>query len=133
MSMGSDGPVGTERRRHPRYELMAQVRVKHGKLDYLMDLVNISLGGALLHLGKLVRPGWLAVGRTLEVGIIHPIDYEPVLFDGRVVRLVEDEEGTTVAVEFDDLGEAGSEDLAKLLKLAMDGPATPAGPPPLPK
>ncbi len=112
---------------------MAQVRVKQGRLDYLMDLVNISLGGALLHLGKLDRPGWLAVGRTLEVGIIHPIDYETLLFEGRVVRLVEDEEGTTVAVEFGDLGEEGMEAIGKLVKLAMDEAATPAGPPPLPQ
>jgi len=136
MAMTSPVPGGVERRRHPRYDLMAQVRVKRGQLDYVMDLVNISLGGALLHMGKLDRPGWLAVGRVLEIGIIHPIDYEPLQVDGTIVRLVEDEDGTSVAVEFEGLSDEGSEGVAKLVKLAMDGASSKSsgagGPPPLP-
>jgi hypothetical protein len=136
--MATGGPAGLERRRHPRYELMAQVRVKRGHLDYVMDLQNISLGGALLHMGKLDRPGWLAVGRMLEIGIIHPVHYDTLLVDGRVVRLVEDEEGTSVAVEFCELDSEGSDGIAKLVALAVAGNEGAAGgagkgPPPLPK
>ncbi len=48
--------TGVERRRHERYELMAQVRVQRGGTDYVLDLGNLSLSGALLSLGSLRKP-----------------------------------------------------------------------------
>jgi len=136
--MVPEASAGDERRRHPRYDLMAQVRVKHGQVDTLMDLSNISRCGALMHMGKLKRPAWIAVGRTLEVGIIHPVDYQALLVTAAVTRVIEDDKGISVAVEFADLDDQGSEGIAQLVKLAKDTSEAPPAttlrrPPPLPK
>jgi hypothetical protein len=138
MRMVQEAPEETERRRHPRYDLMAQVRVKQAQIDYVMDLSNISLTGALMHMGKLQRPGWIAVGRTLEIGIIHPIDYQVLVVTGAVVRVLEDEEGISLAVDFSAPDAQASQTIAQLVKLAITGGESPPGaakpqPPPLPK
>jgi len=126
---------GIERRRHPRYELMAQVRVKRGKVDYIMELHNISMTGALVDMGSLAKPPWVDMDRTVEIGIIHPVDLDTVEVRGRVVRVDRDGDHTRFAVDFE-LDDGNREGVERLVKVAMQSEAPPAadrrGPPPLP-
>ena len=42
------------------------------------ELGNLSRSGALLTFGSLRKPGWLSLGKPVEVGIIHPESGETV-------------------------------------------------------
>lgn len=124
---------------------MAQVRVKRGRVDYVLELTNISRSGAMVHLGSLKEPTWVAKNRAVELGVINPEDLETVALSGRVVRILSDEAGSSFAVEFDALDGDAKEGLERLMDLAQrtqsDSPPESAeatapakkGPPPLPK
>jgi hypothetical protein len=128
--MNEGSGQGAERRRYPRFDLIAQVRVKRGREDVIMELSNISASGALFDMGTITRPSWIAIGRELEVGIVHPVDFDTVELVGRIARIVEDHTGVSVAVDFEALEGASRTGLERLLSLAR----TPApAPPPLPK
>ena len=77
-----------ERRAHPRFELMAQVRVKRGRVDFIMDLCNISQSGALLDMGSLKTPSWVQTGRVVQIFIIHPEDLDTIAVQGEIMRVV---------------------------------------------
>jgi hypothetical protein len=134
-----DSSVSRERRRHERYELLAQVRVKFGKLDYVLELGNLSRSGALLTFGSLKKPGWLSLDKVVEVGIIHPESGDTVELSGTIVRVHQDAQGHGFAVEFSDPEEDAARGLLEVIELAersVDAPAPkrpPARPPPLPQ
>jgi hypothetical protein len=148
--MSQTHPEGADRRRHPRFDLFAQVRVKRGHIDVIMELVNISASGAFLHMGRLQRPSWLSMRRKLEIAIVHPVDYGSVEVVGRVVRVEEDAAGLGVAVDFVDLESSAREGIERLVVTARqtdeqrpDPHSSPSsvgsgngrgkGPPPLPR
>lgn len=130
--MSNDEPSGADRRRHPRYELLAQVRVKGTQSDLVMSLSNISQSGALVDMGSLDTPGWIDVGRELEVAIVHPESLDLVEVRGRVVRLTKDERGCIFALEFAELPSEAREGLQELVIHASTLPPA-KKPPPLPK
>lgn len=119
-----------ERRRHERYDIMAQVRVKRGRIDTLCELVNVSVSGALVDLGSLDPPRWITQGRSLEVHVIHPVDLDTIELEATVVRVEQREDSTRFACEFTDLG--ATERLALERLIALHAPA-PVRPPPLPR
>ncbi len=125
-------PSGIERRQHPRFELMAQVRVKRGTVDYVMDLSNISRGGALFSMGTLKRPPWSEPGRVLEICIIHPIELAAIDVKGEIVRVNQSANDTLLAVRFVEMSATLQAQIDRLVELAVD-PDAPKGPPPLPK
>ncbi|MEQ9318112.1 MAG: PilZ domain-containing protein [Polyangiaceae bacterium] len=129
--MSNEEPSGADRRRHPRYELLAQVRVKGTQSDLVMSLSNISHSGALVDMGSLDTPPWIDVGRELEVGIVHPDSLDLIEVRGRVVRLTKDEKGCIFALEF---LEPTSEARAGLRELVVHASTLPPAkkPPPLP-
>jgi len=137
--MALDPAVPSERRRHERYELLAQVRVKFGKIDYVLELGNLSRSGALLTFGSLRKPGWVNLGKLVDVGIIHPESGETVELSGKIVRVHQDAEGYGFAVEFEEPGEDAARGLQQLIELGARGTEAPAakprsrGPPPLPQ
>ena len=120
---------GAERRRHERYELLAQVHLKFGTEDFVLELGNLSRSGALLCLGSLKTPGWVRLGKTLRLGIINPQTLDPVEVTAEIVRIHQDLAGPGFAVEFDELDETAAAGLEQLLWLA----AGKAQPPPLPR
>jgi hypothetical protein len=130
--MTADEPSGPERRRHPRYELLAQVRVKGAQTDLVASLSNISLSGALVDLGSLDVPRWIDVGRELEVSIVHPESLETVEVRGRVVRLAKDLSGCVCALEFIEPEEEARAGVDELLEHASNHPPA-KKPPPLPR
>ncbi len=145
--MGQPATAETERRIAPRLDLMAQVRVKRGKVDFLMDLTNISMTGALVDMGTLRMPSWVKHGRIVEIAIIHPIDLDMINVFGKIVRIIADESSTCFAVHFMELQEEAVAGLERLhlaaatsepaaapphLKSVPPPPHVRKGPPPLP-
>lgn len=150
MLMAQPALAGFERRIAPRFDLMAQVRVKRGSVDYLMDLTNISMSGALVDMGTLRIPGWVKKGRVVEIGIIHPIDLDAITVLGEIVR-VDKGAKSSFAVQFVDVDADTRDGLERLHRAAIEPvaeepkvvsvppparkrpPPLPKGPPPLPK
>jgi len=125
--MTADTPRGSEdRRRHSRYEILAQVGVSHGAQDYVLELTNISRSGALVHLGSLRKPLWAVVGRIIDLSIIVPVDLDAVEIQGRIVRLEQAGTRWGLAVEFTPPTTAQQDGIARLIALGRPQP------PPLP-
>ncbi|MEM9691695.1 MAG: PilZ domain-containing protein [Myxococcota bacterium] len=118
--MSAAMPQGAERRRHERVDLMAQVRVKRGRIDTLTELVNLSESGALIDWGSLKVPSWVAIGREVEVHIIHPATLSSIELKAKVVRVAQDDTTTRFAVEFEKLDAFLRYALADLLQLAKE-------------
>lgn len=85
--------------RAERFAMAAQVRVQKSDTDYVLDVVNVSLSGALIDLAKLRRPKWLKVRRTVEVTLLA--DDSLLELRGVVVRIVEDLDGARFAIRFE--------------------------------
>lgn len=117
-----------ERRLHPRIELMAQVRIKRSRTDYVLDIKNISLGGALVDFGSLKRPAWLELGKPVEMVIFVTGGADlTVAVTGRIVRVVEDEHFRGFGLQFDELDASASAAVEALVEHAKG-----TQPPPLP-
>lgn len=84
--------------RAERYALMAQVRVRRSDIDYVLDVIDISLSGALIDLGELARPKWLKVRQEVLLTLL--LDGEQQELTGEVVRIVEDLEGSRFAIRY---------------------------------
>jgi c-di-GMP-binding flagellar brake protein YcgR len=127
-----------DRRRHARYELIAQVHVRQAKSDYVLELRNISHSGALVVLGSLARPTWIDVDRMVELAIVNPVTLDSVDVRARVVRVQRESEGLIFAVEFVSLTPELQHQIDELTRLGKPSPpplplGTPARqPPPLP-
>lgn len=120
---------GIERRRHERVDLVAQVRVSRGQGDIIMELSNISASGAMMHMGMLKRPSWVAMERVIDVSITHPVDLDTVELKARIMRIVEDRSGISLGVCFEDVSPEAHAAIARLLRAGSVRPA----PPPLPR
>lgn len=118
--------MSEERRLYPRFDLIAQVRVSgtSAQVDYVMGIVNISRGGALVDLGTLKRPSWVELGRRVDLRLFDPEGEPLVEARGRVVRIVESLEERTFAIEFEAVQE---DDVIRRACISMGKP------PPLPK
>lgn len=92
----------SDRRSYERFDLLAQVRVRSGNVDYLLEVVNLSRGGALIDLGSEPRPAWLELLRTIEIRLLDPAEGSAIIdAKGRVVRIVETLDSRTFALEFE--------------------------------
>jgi hypothetical protein len=137
--MQSAGPSSVDRRRYPRYDLIAQVYVKRASADYVLELRNISRSGVLVLLGTLPKPAWIDVDRRIELSIVNPETLDPVQVGGTVVRVQRDELGLSFAVDFGELSPEALAEIEGLVRLGRPqpppGPSTPTGrqPPPLPR
>lgn len=130
---GLGGPE--DRRRHVRYEILAQVHVRYADADFVLELTNVSRSGALVHFGTLRKPRWVVRGRRLELSIIVPTALDTIDTRGRIVRVERKGKRWGFAVEFEPLPRDQEEKLRRLLELGRPQPpplpATPQ-PPPLP-
>lgn len=119
----------SERRRHPRFEILAQVRVRNAQTDYVLEVKNLSVSGALIELGSLERPGWLKVGRQVELTLFVPEDDASADLTGDVVRIVEDSRMCAFGVTFVGISATGRAYLERVLGTST---TTRPKPPPLP-
>jgi hypothetical protein len=116
--MQTGWPPSTERRRHQRYELLAQVHVKYAKVDYVLALGNLSESGALLCFGSLPKAMWARLDAVVELAIVNPETYDSVCLNARIVRIHQDADGHGFGVEFLKPDEPAREGLFRLIELA---------------
>jgi len=129
--MGPDPEI--ERRAHPRFTLLAQVRVKRGKVDYVMELSNISRSGALFSIGSLQPRGWIEPHRVLEVSIIHPDTLDAIEVKGEVVRVEKTDRDTVLALRFIEVSAELEAQIDRWITDSRETARRPKmGPPPLP-
>ena len=111
-----------DRRIFERFDVIAQVRVRHGQVDHIMEVLNVSRGGALIDLGTDARPGWLKLDRRIQIRLLGPDGDELIDAEADVVRIVESRDARTFAVQFEGVqGEAHLKDVLRSVR-----------PPPLP-
>jgi hypothetical protein len=120
-----------ERRRHPRYDLAAQIRVKYGRVNYIMQVSNISLSGAFIRCDNLEQLPWFHVGQEVTLDIFDIEDLENTTVAGRIVRKVDagDSGHPGFGVQFVNLTVEARDRLFELVALAA---RLSAQPPPLP-
>jgi len=120
-----------EKRGHPRYDILAQIRVKRGTVVHLMDVSNVSLSGAFVATDSVAAHRWLRVGQELELDLFTTDDLDNVRVTGRVVRILGQERtgARGFGVEFTRL-ERGSAD--KLRRMVEQAAERSIHPPPLP-
>jgi len=99
--------MSTERRRHQRYDIMAHVRVKHGTINYILDVTNVSLSGVFVSTLGLSRTVQFSAGQSIELNLFLSGVAENVRVFGRIVRVVEREDppASGFGVEFVDVDE----------------------------
>jgi len=115
-------PSSPDRRRHARYDLIAQVHVRQAKSDYVLELRNISRSGALVVLGSLSRPSWIDVDRVVELAIVNPETLDSIDVRARVVRIQREPEGLIFATEFVGLTPALQLEVDALTRLGKPQP-----------
>jgi len=116
--MDDSRPPATERRRHQRYALLAQVHVKFATVDYVLALGNLSESGALLCFGSLPKAAWVRLDTIVELAIVNPATYDSVCLHGRIVRIHQDADGHGFAVQFLPPNVSAHEGLLGLIELA---------------
>lgn len=125
---------GGERRVHPRYEILAQVRVKYGRITQVLEVRNISLSGLFVTVTDPKRLSKYRIGQTIEMDLFVADELENVRVTARVARVAD--ERTTgppgFGAEFVDLPPAAREAVARLVDLAARRSIPPPQPPPLP-
>ena len=121
-----------ERRGHQRYDIMAHVRVKHGTVNYILDVTNVSLSGVFVSTIGLPRAGQFSAGQTIELNLFLSDVAENVRVFGRIVRMVDrdDPPARGFGVEFVDANDEARRGIALLVEAARSS-VTPQ-PPPLP-
>jgi hypothetical protein len=123
--------MAVERRRHPRFDIAAQVRVKYGRVNYVMDVSNISLSGAFIRCDNLSQLPWFRVDQEVDLDLFDYEDLENISLEGRIVRIIEggDTEHPGFGVQFLNLT---VEAYNKLYEIIATAARLSAQPPPLP-
>jgi hypothetical protein len=124
--------MNAERRQHPRYDILAQIRVKRGKVNYIMDVRNLSLSGMFVASNNIKKLPWFKLGQELEMDLFATEELENVKVSGTIVRIVNEGESDDLGfgVAFSTLELSELEGLDRLVSWAKETDITP---PPLPK
>jgi len=80
--------MAKERRNQPRYDIVAQIRVKRGRVNYLMDVRNISMSGAFISSDKLSEFSWVREGTQMDLHLFDLEDLRSVEVQAVIVRVV---------------------------------------------
>jgi hypothetical protein len=130
----STPPPSSDRRRHPRYEILAQVRFRRIAATHVLDVGNISRSGLFVRTPDEKSLRRVQVGETLELELFTQEDLHNIPVRGRVVRIVGEgpPAGWGFGLEFflpDDEARAA---IAELVDKAAATTMPPPAPPPLP-
>ncbi|MBW2278752.1 MAG: PilZ domain-containing protein [Deltaproteobacteria bacterium] len=120
-----------ERRRHERYDIAAQIRVKNGRVNYIMDVANISLSGVFVRCEELSQLPWFRVDQEVDLDLFSFENLDNLSLRGQIVRVV-GEQGPGHAgfgVQFVNLTVEAHD---KLFELVATAARLSAEPPPLP-
>jgi len=124
--------MNQERRGHPRYDVMAQIRVKRGRTNYIMDVKNISISGMFVESESIKNMPWFRVDQELEMDIFTTEDLDNVRLKGRIARIIDsgEKENDGFGVEFE---EPEPEVLKQLAGIVERSSRKSLHPPPLPE
>ncbi len=124
--------MGMERRDFPRYDVMVQIRVKRGRVNYIMDVKNVSLSGLFVTSDSVKQMPWFRIGQELEMDIFATEELVNIRINGRIVRVIDsDVDGQAgFGVEFTSLEDDARE---KLSMFVEDVAGESIHPPPLPR
>jgi hypothetical protein len=124
--------MSTERRRHQRYDIMAHVRVKHGTINYVLDVTNISLSGLFVSTLGLPRAGQFSAGQSIELNLFLSDVAENIRVLGRIARMVDrdDPQARGFGAEFVEMDEKARLGVSLLVEAARSSEVP--RPPPLP-
>ena len=122
--------MANERRRYPRYEIIAQVTIRSGGENYLMDVGNISCSGVFISGDNLDSISFLYEGQELEMDLFTTAHLENIRMKGRIVRFEygSDGEKKGFGVEFAKATAETNDELLRLVNMAAES----IHPPPLP-
>lgn|GEM_PF-3111770 len=128
--MSDRPPPPFERRRSPRYEILAQVRFRHADTTHILDVANISAGGLYVRVSSAAMLRRVHIGDRLELDLCTEHGTENIRVVARVVRIVGDGDPGRwgFGLEFVEVRPAARRALDQLLA----GAAAATRPPPLP-
>jgi hypothetical protein len=109
-----------ERRRHPRYELLAQVQVAHDQEVYILSTQNLSRGGVFLIANPRECPD-LSVGVEVDLVIFVAEESENEVQEVRLRATIVRVNRTPAegfGLQFDEIDPEGAERLEGLITLA---------------
>jgi Tfp pilus assembly protein PilZ len=75
-----------------------------------VEVTDISLGGACLHLGVALR-----VGDAVTLGLVFPTRWDPLMLSGRVAWVAEEGEATHAGIAFEAADARTTLDLYRLV------------------
>ncbi len=81
-------PPGRDRRRHPRFEVLAQVRFRRAATTHVLDVGNVSLSGLFVRAPDEQTLQQVRVGEVLHVDLFTQEELVNIRADVRVVRIV---------------------------------------------
>ena len=121
----------SESRRHPKYDIMAQIRVKRGRVNYIMDIGNIRRSGAFVSTDSVKDIQALRLGQILEMDIFDAGLLENIRIKGEIMRIVgnKDNRRSGFGVKFTEIDEKAERQLRDLLAILGEPSIEP---PPLP-
>ena len=123
--------TNAERRGFPRFEIMAQIRLKRGRVNYVMDVKDLSLSGLAAVSEALGTATDFKVGQEVELDVFVLEELDNTRLHGTLVRVEKHpRSGTlTLAVHFGQLDGPSTRALESLVARAKAGSIHP---PPLP-
>ncbi|MBN1772723.1 MAG: PilZ domain-containing protein [Deltaproteobacteria bacterium] len=129
--MPESNTTSSERRRHPRYEILAQVRFRHADTNHVLDVANISASGLFVRVTSEAMLRRVEAGERLELDLSTERELVNIRVKARVVRIVGGGEarGWGFGLEFADLDPPVRRAVDRLVAEAASGSLTP---PPLP-
>jgi hypothetical protein len=122
--------MGAERRRHPRFEILAQVKLAKGATTYVLDVQNVSVSGACVTWSDGKAPHWLENGKRVTMDLVRPDVPGTLSLSGEIVH-VGSGAPVAIGVRFDEKLPEGSRE--KLDALVAQAAADSTHPPPLPR
>ena len=123
--------MAMERRKDPRYDIVAQIRVKRGRVNYLMDVRNISMSGAFISSDNVSEFSWAREGTQMAFNLFDLEDLKSVEVKASIVRVIGsgDAGRQGFGVRFEDLDPVQKQRLFEMVAYAS---TQSIHPPPLP-
>lgn len=120
-----------EQRGYPIADLMAHIRVKGGRVNYIMDVEDIRQTGLFVATEKIKQMPWFRVNQLLEMDLFASEELDNLRVNGRIVRIVKEgnPENQGFGVAFVSVDDQTRDALMGLIESAV---ARSIQPPPLP-
>jgi hypothetical protein len=120
-------PPGSDRRRHPRFEMLAQVRFRRATSTHVLDVGNVSVSGLFVRAPDEKLLHQVQVGETLDLDLFTQEELENIRVPARVVRIVVEGPAASwgFGAEFADLSAAARTGIERFVERAAGAAARP--------